>query len=97
MTTDPKSIVETGYDAMAERYLASFGAGDLNDCVEEWLGVPMFFAGNDPATNRASLDTAGFTALVDEMMTTDTALGPETWQWILARTTRRTSAPDGWG
>lgn len=65
--------------------LASFGGGGSADDVESWLGVPMFFASHDPAANLRHLAEAGFTPLVDEMVTTQMRLGPETWQWVLAR------------
>ena len=66
--------------------LASFGRGGSNDDIEQWLGVPMFFASHDQDTNRRHLVDAGFSLLIDELVTTDGAFGPERWQWILART-----------
>lgn len=66
--------------------LASFGGGGSADDIELWLGVPMFFAGHEPATNTRHLAEAGFTPLVDEMVDMETPLGRETWQWVLART-----------
>lgn len=65
--------------------VASFGSGGSEDGVESWLGVPMFFASHDPAANRRHLAEAGFTPLIDEMVSTETPVGPETWQWVLAR------------
>lgn len=65
--------------------LASFGRGGSADDVEPWLGVPMFFASHDPATNIRHLAEAGFTALLDEMVSMQTSMGSETWQWVLAR------------
>ncbi|MEY9857597.1 ubiquinone/menaquinone biosynthesis C-methylase UbiE [Catenulispora sp. GAS73] len=65
--------------------LASFGRGGSADDVEPWLGVPMFFASHDPATNTRHLAAAGFVPLVDELVSMETALGRETWQWVLAR------------
>jgi len=65
--------------------LASFGRGGSADEVEPWLGVPMFFASHDPATNLGHLAEAGFAALVDETVRIETPLGSETWQWVLAR------------
>ena len=65
--------------------LASFGRGGSADEVEDsWLGVPMFFASHDPATNVRHLIEAGFTPVVDEMVTTEMRLGAETWHWVLA-------------
>ncbi|MEZ0106324.1 cyclopropane fatty-acyl-phospholipid synthase-like methyltransferase [Catenulispora sp. EB89] len=65
--------------------LASFGRGGSADDVEPWLGVPMFFASHDPATNTRHLAEAGFVPLVDELVSTETPLGRETWQWVLAK------------
>ena len=65
--------------------LASFGHGGSADDIEPWLGVPMFFASHDPATNLRHLTEAGFTALIDEMVSMETRMGAETWQWVLAR------------
>lgn len=65
--------------------LASFGGGGSDDDVEPWLGVPMFFASHDPVANLRHLAEAGLTPLFDEMVSTETALGPETWRWVLAR------------
>ena len=65
--------------------LASFGRGGSADDVEPWLGVPMFFASHDPATNTRHLAEAGFVPLVDELVSMETGLGRETWQWVLAR------------
>jgi ubiquinone/menaquinone biosynthesis C-methylase UbiE len=65
--------------------LASFGRGGSDDDVAPWLGVPMFFASHDPAANLRHLAAAGFTPVLDEMVSMETELGPETWQWVLAR------------
>lgn len=70
--------------------LASFGRGGSADDVETWLGgVPMFFASHDPATNTRHLADAGFTPLVDELVSMNTGTGSETWQWVLARSGER--------
>ena len=65
--------------------LASFGRGGSADDVEPWLGVPMFFASHDPETNIRHLAEAGFVPLVNELVSMETPLGSETWQWVLAR------------
>lgn len=64
--------------------LACLGTGGSSDGIEHWLGVPMFFASHDRDTNRRHLAEAGFTLLVDEVVSNDGPLGQETWQWILA-------------
>ena len=38
MTTDPKAIIESGYDAMAARYLATFGEGVRDDPRVRFVG-----------------------------------------------------------
>lgn len=65
--------------------LASFGQGGSADDVEPWLGVPMFFASHDPATNTRHLTEAGFTPIVDELVSKEMGMGREAWQWVLAR------------
>ena len=65
--------------------LASFGRGGSADDVEPWLGVPMFFASHDAAANLGHLAEAGFAVLVDQMVSMETRMGSETWQWVLAR------------
>ncbi|MBS2531278.1 class I SAM-dependent methyltransferase [Catenulispora sp. NF23] len=65
--------------------LASFGQGGSADDVEPWLGVPMFFASHDPATNTRHLTEAGLTPIVDELVSKETGMGCEAWQWVLAR------------
>ena len=39
MTTDPKAIIESGYDAMAERYLAAFGENVPDDPRVRFVGA----------------------------------------------------------
>jgi cyclopropane fatty-acyl-phospholipid synthase-like methyltransferase len=68
-------------------FLATFGARDTYDTVEEdWLGAPMFFAGFPPAANRAFVRAAGLELLEDEVETLDEpGAGEVTFQWVLAR------------
>lgn len=65
-------------------FLASLGYGADDGTVEEWLGAPMFFSGNDPATNRRSLAEAGLDVVVDEAVTMEEPEGPATFQWLIA-------------
>ena len=51
----------------------------------EWLGVPMFFSGFDPAANRANLIAAGFTIDHDEIVEMREPDGAATFQWVVAR------------
>lgn len=59
--------------------LVSLGTGGSRDEVDEWLGVPMFFASYDTETNRRHLTAAGFTQIVNQP-------AGEHWHWLLAAT-----------
>lgn len=69
--------------------LATLGTGESKDDIEHWLGVPMFFASHDLETNRRHLADAGFSLLIDEVVSNEGPLGRETWQWVLAATERK--------
>lgn len=45
------------FDEPGGHFLATLGAKDLGDWRGEWLGVPMFFSGHDPETNRRCCTT----------------------------------------
>ncbi|HST15451.1 MAG TPA: methyltransferase domain-containing protein [Gaiellaceae bacterium] len=64
-------------------FLATLGANDLDEWEGEWLGVPMYFSGHDPARNRELL--AGFELVDDEVVTITEPEGPVSFHWILAR------------
>jgi len=69
------------------RFMFSLGAGDTPDEVQQdWLGVPMFFAGFDVATNERLLRGAGFAL---ELSVTRTELeegeGEATFHWVIGR------------
>lgn len=66
-------------------FLASLGYGADGGTIEGWLGVPMFFSGNGPETNRRLLAEAGLTVIVDEAVTMNEPEGPATFQWLIAR------------
>jgi SAM-dependent methyltransferase len=66
-------------------FLASLGASDLEGWQGEWLGVPMFFSGHAPATNRSLLRDAGFELVRDEPVTISEPEGDVTFHWVLAR------------
>jgi SAM-dependent methyltransferase len=66
-------------------FLASLGASDLEGWQGEWLGVPMFFSGHAPETNRQLLRDAGFTLVRDELVTIAEPEGAVTFHWVLAR------------
>ena len=67
--------------------LAAFGTGDTESWVGEWLGTTMFFSGFPPETNSRLLRQAGFTRMLDELVTfvEPEPDGEATFQWVLAR------------
>jgi SAM-dependent methyltransferase len=65
---------------------ATLGGGDTFDEVEpEWLGVPMFFAGFAPETNRRLLIEAGLTLSLDEVVDLHEPDGIATFHYVIAR------------
>jgi SAM-dependent methyltransferase len=64
-------------------FLATLGASDLEGWEGEWLGVPMYFSGHDPARNRELL--AAFELVEDEVVTISEPEGTVSFHWILAR------------
>jgi len=66
-------------------FLATLGASDLEGWEGEWLGVPMFFSGHEPETNRRLLRGAGFELVRDEPVTITEPEGAVTFHWVLAR------------
>ncbi len=68
-------------------FLASFGARDTPDAVEDdWLGVPMFFAGFQPETNRRVVREAGLHVVEDDLeRIAEPGQGEATFHWLLAR------------
>jgi len=64
-------------------FLATLGANDLEAWEGEWLGVPMYFSGHDPARNRELL--AAFELVGDEVVVISEPEGPVPFHWILAR------------
>lgn len=67
-------------------FIASFGGVDQPDEVEpDWIGVPMFFCGEAPDTNRELVVEAGLTIEQDTLMTDIEESTPVTFHWIIAR------------
>ena len=64
-------------------FLATLGASDLEGWQGDWLGVPMYFSGHEPETNRTLL--AAFELVADEVVTIEEPDGPVSFHWILAR------------
>nr|BFE98446.1 hypothetical protein GCM10020241_01220 [Streptoalloteichus tenebrarius] len=67
-------------------FLASLGCRGSDSVEADWLGVPMYFSSHDASTNRELLQNAGFTLLVDELVTMHEPEGPATFHWVMART-----------
>jgi SAM-dependent methyltransferase len=67
-------------------FLASLPTTDNPGWTGDWLGVPMYFAGHDPAANEALVGGAGL-ELVDSRLETmiEPGYGEGTWHWVLAR------------
>jgi SAM-dependent methyltransferase len=64
-------------------FLATLGASDIENWEGQWLGVPMYFSGHDPARNRELL--SAFDLVEDEVVTISEPEGPVTFHWILGR------------
>jgi SAM-dependent methyltransferase len=64
--------------------LATFSAGGSDEVAEDFLGVPMYFSGFDAETNRKLLARAGFTTVLDEIVTVAEPDGPATFHWVMA-------------
>jgi len=69
-------------------FLASLPSSDNPGWRGEWLGVEMYFAGCDPATNRQRTEEAGLEIVRDELETMVEPEGEVRWQWLLARRSR---------
>ena len=69
------------------RLMLSLGAGDTDDEVQDdWLGVPMFFAGFEPDANQRSLLDAGFELELSETRSQiEEGEGEATFHWVIAR------------
>ncbi len=69
-------------------FLATHGAKVSDDWTGDWLGVEMFFSSHDADTNRQLLREAGFTLLLDELVTMrePEPQGDATFLWVLAQT-----------
>ena len=69
------------------RFMASLGVGGPDDEVQDdWLGVPMFFAGFERETNERHLREAGFELELSETRTEiEEGEGEVTFQWVIAR------------
>lgn len=70
------------------RLMFSLGTSDNAGEIEDWLGVPMFFAGFTPETNERLLRENGFDLEMSEIrddFTVGPSGGPERFHWVIAR------------
>jgi SAM-dependent methyltransferase len=68
------------------RLMSSFLTVKAEDRVEEWLGVPMFFAGFEPGSSERLLLEAGFELELSEVrQEVDPEYGPSDTHWVIAR------------
>jgi SAM-dependent methyltransferase len=75
-----------GWLRLGGRLMSSFLTVEDEDRVEEWLGVPMFFAGFEPGSNERLLRNAGFELELSEVrQESDPVYGPSDTHWIIAR------------
>jgi len=65
--------------------LISMEAGDYDDMIGEWLGVPMFISCYNPETMRQMMVEAGFDILETAIETQVEKNTEIPYQWILAR------------
>jgi SAM-dependent methyltransferase len=68
------------------RLMTSLLTNEAEDRVEEWLGVPMFFAGCTPESNERLLRETGFKLQMSEVRDegVDDGYGPVTSYWVIA-------------
>jgi cyclopropane fatty-acyl-phospholipid synthase-like methyltransferase len=73
------------------RLMASVLTSEAEDRVEEWLGVPMFFAGSTPGSGERLLRETGFHIEMSEVREegVDDGYGPVTSHWVIARKLER--------
>jgi hypothetical protein len=65
---------------------ASLLTTEAEDRVEEWLDVPMFFAGVQPEADEPSLSDAGFEIELSEIREElDPRYGRTNSRWVIAR------------
>ncbi len=68
------------------RLMSSLLTTEAEDRVEEWLGVPMFFAGVEPWSYDRFLRETGFDLELSEVREEmDARYGPARHQWVIAR------------
>jgi cyclopropane fatty-acyl-phospholipid synthase-like methyltransferase len=88
----PRDEVEPAFTRIFEwlcpggRLMTSLLTTEAEDRVEEWLDVPMFFAGVEPQSYDRSLRNAGFELELSEIRTEmDVRYGRGDSRWVIAR------------
>ena len=59
--------------------------GETNEVQDDFIGVPMYFSGYGPDTNRKLLDAAGFDIVLDEIVTMQEPDVQSSFHWLLAQ------------
>jgi SAM-dependent methyltransferase len=68
------------------RLMVSLLTTEADDRVEEWLGVPMFFAGFQRGSSERWLREKGFDPEISDVRTeVDPQYGPSDTHWVIAR------------
>jgi SAM-dependent methyltransferase len=68
------------------RLMLTLGTIDAEDRVEEWLDVPMFFAGLSSQAHERLLREVGFELELSEVREEmEARYGPATFNWVIAR------------
>jgi len=65
--------------------LLTLSARGETDGIHDFVGVPMYFSGYGPDTNREMLLTAGFKVVADEIVSIQEPDVEASFQWLLAR------------
>ena len=67
-------------------FLATFSSAPRphNEFEDDWLGVPMFFSGFDPTTNRALVEAAGMRVIESRLEPMQEPEGEVNFDWLFA-------------
>jgi hypothetical protein len=85
MNYERGAIVRDGYDAIAGRYL-DWSRSIRGDPSRRFLcQLPMFFSSHDADTNRDMLRAAGFTLVIDEIVSMREPEADVSFLWVIAR------------
>jgi SAM-dependent methyltransferase len=88
----PQEEVEPTFESVFDwlrpggRLMLSLLTTEAEDRVEDWLGVPMFFAGFQPGSSERLLREKGFDLELSEVrVEMDPLYGPNDSHWVIAR------------